>query len=401
MPIREKHKLVSTSTDCITDFAVVWIVMSSTTVVFALKNMSATMMVLLGFAVFIGFRNGTITLKNLRITGIIFLIGMVNFAANYRFYEAGADIIILLIRLVSCTVIASAIERDRFIKIYVLVMKWMAIVSVICFAAVFAGATLPLQVAEQINGITYFYTPYYVLGFGGIQYRNCGMFWEPGGYQIYLNLALLFVICRPELFCKQKKELIKYIILFSVTILTTLSTTGFLCFAVVLAIGVLNSNHDRKLKRNLMFIIVLAAIGLALVESNLGIIENKLINGEGSFSTRSNDTQVTFELALTRPVFGYGFTNGYMPRYLTAKGVEGNSNGIGAFMCAMGIPTTILYLGQMLKQLRALLKTNTASTCLILGLLLLFFMSESVMIVTIFVFLLYAPVERNSNICEE
>ena len=57
---------------------------------------------------------------------------------------------------------------------------------------------------------------------GGMQ-RNQGIFWEPGAYQLFLNLAVLF-----ELSNSSRKLKSARIILFLVSILTTFSSTGII-----------------------------------------------------------------------------------------------------------------------------------------------------------------------------
>lgn len=389
------RRLCVIDNDLLSAIALFVLLMSSTTVFFAIKNMFVTMMVLLGLSMLIAIKNGVVSKANFHVTGVILILGIINFMANYHFYNPNKDVVIMLIKLFCCMIIASAMSPDRFIKLYVNIMKWMALISLICFAFtfIFRGIPLPLQVTEEIGELSYVYTPYYVLGCRGIQYRNCGMFWEPGGYQIYLNLALLFVICRTDLFNERKGEVLKLIIIFSVAVITTLSTTAFICLAVVLAIGVVNSGYDRQTKRNLILIIAVASIALLIVENSMGIIAQKLIDGQGSFATRNNDTKISFSLALTRPLTGYGLSNNYSSQFFEQNNVIRNSNGLGSFASAMGIPMTLAYLGWMVARFRTLLNTNIISSILILLLLLLFFMSESVMLVSMFIFLLYVPRE--------
>ena len=52
-------------------------------------------------------------------------------------------------------------------------------------------------------------------------FRNGGMFWEPGAFQIFINLALLI-----ELLKNLPRG--RVILVYVITIITTFSTTGFL-----------------------------------------------------------------------------------------------------------------------------------------------------------------------------
>ncbi|MCB0395334.1 MAG: hypothetical protein KDD36_01695 [Flavobacteriales bacterium] len=70
-----------------------------------------------------------------------------------------------------------------------------------------------------------FYTFHEVLK----DFRNSGPFWEPGAYGVFLNLALIFNIINTKTLITKKN------IVFGVAIISTLSTTGFVAFFIVVA----------------------------------------------------------------------------------------------------------------------------------------------------------------------
>ena len=112
-----------------------------------------------------------------------------------------------------------------------------AAISLICFIwGDILGNNIPLMHLE-FNGLNGFYlTPFYTLGWANIPVfgRNAGMFNEPGSHQIFLNFALLFLLCDDDNFDMKASKYRISIILLIITIFTTLSTTGFICLGVVL-----------------------------------------------------------------------------------------------------------------------------------------------------------------------
>lgn len=117
----------------------------------------------------------------------------------------------------------------RFPKVYVETMVFIAVISLVGFVynnyvGVIPGvrhsdAAVSIYIYNQLDGI-----------YSGFVSRNCGMFWEPGAYQGYLNIAVMFAL----LFDEVKK--VKYqILILIITILTTKSTTGYAVLAFILA----------------------------------------------------------------------------------------------------------------------------------------------------------------------
>lgn len=129
-------------------------------------------------------------------------------------------------------------------------------------------------------------------------HRSQGLFWEPGVYQMYLNIALHYF-----LFYGRKKWAVPAI----VGILLTLSTTGVVLAGLQIAYYTIF--NDLPLRRRLaMFIIVIPLI--ASYGMFAFTLTNDKISGsrEGSYLARSFDTQNGVAVALAHP-FGIGFNN--------------------------------------------------------------------------------------------
>lgn len=380
-------------TDYFMMFSVVWLILSSSSLFFCMLHMEASMAVLGLIAILWLGLNRKVTHYNYRAAAILLLIILFNYAVNYEFLNVDKNIAIILIRLLSLAVIMSNIDRDQFFLTYVRTLVVLAVISLICFSftMLLPGTRLPFQTVTLYNGKPYIYTFYHTLGRWFIEKRNCGVFWEPGAFQIFLNLALLILVTKPKLFnaSRFKAERFISIVILSITVFTTLSTTGYLCYIAVLGIGMFHSMRNAAHGARTAIMLILALIAFLIIEMQLGIVESKLINQQGSYSTRLNDTTVSFEIAGRRFLTGYGFSNLHSPQLLAKEGVTSNSNGLGSLVVNFGYPVLGIYLIYLYKRLMNLFDLKLITGALVLGLFLLFFMSEPVNLITLFLSFLF------------
>ena len=115
--------------------------------------------------------------------------------------------------------------------------------------------------------------------------RNAGPFWEPGAFAVYLAVALVFVY----LSTRSLKN--KYILVFSLAILTTQSTAGYISLYIFWVWAILSSNTKYK---SAMLIIVL--ISAFLVSNSAPFMKLKLTEA--------------YEQEMSQPLTG--FTSGRM-----------------------------------------------------------------------------------------
>ena len=142
---------------------------------------------------------------------------------------------------------------------------------------------------------------------GSEQTRNFGIFWEPGAYSIYLNVALYF-----ELF--ENKFNPKRIILLVATILSTLSTLGIVCMAILFC-AFLTTDNKVSSKRVKTLVLIAGAFGLVFLVIYGGDfiyhVFNKLsFSGNtvnDSTAVRINAIIYPFNTFLSEPYFGVGY----------------------------------------------------------------------------------------------
>lgn len=274
------------------------------------------------------------------------------------------ECILLVLRLLGCFIIASNIDEKKFCLIFVNVLAILSVVSLMCFGLLLLGIGLPGTIVK--NG--WCGTFYHTLGIGGTvdfatmtRKRNCGIFTEPGIYQIYLNTALLFLM-REDIFSVKKRR--RLFLLFSVTILSTMSSMGYIIYALVLVLYYIEKKYTLyvgmgdTISARLFLLFIALVIGLVF-ESYLGVVMD-LVKSTNSFASRHDDTLLTFLIASDYPVWGIGlatdplsFWDLYYEKYESLRIYKGYQNamscGLGNYLCMGGIPFTCVYCISIIK----------------------------------------------------
>lgn len=170
--------------------------------------------------------------------------------------------------------------------------------------------------------------------------RNSGICWEPGCYQAFLNIGLLFLLDK-EKKVKQNNFYLKFIILI-ITIITTISTTGYILMFLILIVYL--QVWTKKMKK-IFVAFPLLILFLFIVFSFLPIgemfktkIENEFINGFG-FLDRISINRIIYIFSDSGIPYFFGMS---FSKWLTYDLSLWNSI-IHSFLC-LGIPFTIIQL---------------------------------------------------------
>lgn len=183
-------------------------------------------------------------------------------------------------------------------------------------------------------------------------YRNCGMFWEPGAFQGYINLV-------PLLFYNELKQLwqqerISCIILI-IALITTFSTTGYVVFMFIIGTAVIK-NTQSMLYRSIIGVAVIAAVVYSFTsldfigEKMTKQFENALTLKKGVVSWSRFGAAVVDSYEIARsPITGNGFM---MDARYPKLGVlmAGSGNGFTGAVNSFGIIVIFLYLFQLFKR---------------------------------------------------
>lgn len=192
------------------------------------------------------------------------------------------------------------------------------------------------------------------------QNRNAGLFWEPGAFQGFLNLALMLVPFDRQTIM-QARGRIGVIVL---AIATTLSTTGYIVFFIVIFLKVLLSKGSVFLKVCLIFIIPAVATASYFSFDHLGGKVAEEIDWAQEADVDFNPSRLgsfIFDLYYIekRPFTGNGFVEAtrYSDHgYLHGQNL-GHGNGFSGFIASMGI---LSLLGYIILLRRSALFSNSA-----------------------------------------
>ena len=141
--------------------------------------------------------------------------------------------------------------------------------------------------------------------YNGKHARNQSIFWEPGAFQTYINLALL-----AELFYL-KNITKKRFIVYTIGIFTTYSTAGyiaalFIVYAYVTNLIFTTSGENKNRTRNLFFVLTVVIIVVFVFASMDTVLSNHVFGkfdtffGSGGQTHRNTTSSVRFE-AFIRP----------------------------------------------------------------------------------------------------
>lgn len=125
-------------------------------------------------------------------------------------------------------IITRRVPFEMFQEKYLRIIYIICIISLVCWLIGLLGIPIWNWLPSSGEGKyrTLFFHAFNVYK-GYISERNNGPFWEPGVFQIYINVALIFL-----LFNNQKINK-KYLLVYLFALLTTISTTGYISFAII------------------------------------------------------------------------------------------------------------------------------------------------------------------------
>ena len=304
-------------------------------------------------------------------TGMVIFRGRIAKSANMLIYTSLVSIYFLLhgfifplgyqtnigvvIKVIACFLIIS-VAKYNFIRAFILVTFWFAIGSLVMYidlmmVGLLTSITSSFLPELELNDYTRYANHLFLVDMTHSAYgenlfysgRNSGIFWEPGAYQVILNIALF-----SHLSNNKTLDIISLVLIF--TILTTFSTSGYLILSMTL---LLHFGGDRLSLRGVIFgILVAVAIGVFFARGDHGVAKisnifdlGYLTAGEvvGSQS-RVYDTYTDARLFLSEPILGRGSE---IPEdvQVSFKGERlGSSNSLTMFFASYGVFGGLIFL---------------------------------------------------------
>ncbi len=302
------------------------------------------------------------------------------------------ECVILTVRIACCCIAASHISLKDFRRIFINIIAVLAVLSLVFFSLYLIFGFLPgIRCVDGWIG-----TFYHSIGYGNslaalpeIRNRNRGIFTEPGVFQMYLNFALLAVASDREMPLK-KARILFY--LFTVTVISTMSSMGYLLYGCVVLVIYIENRKILPLPYNVskwsrVAILVLFVLCIGVVELYIGKISSFVV-GTNSYASRHDDTLLTFLIAKDYPIFGLGLATDMLPvwdryyyRYsdlrIYTEYQRAMSCGLGNYMALGGIPFAMAYLCAIVKSYFRLYDyKNWFAKSLVAFILLMFLLEE-------------------------
>jgi len=208
--------------------------------------------------------------------------------------------------------LTSLLPLERFAKAYYRIIVCLAILSWLSLPLWFFGVRSPIGDFVSMTDVPY--QNFLVFGIrnefmdGVGTFRNAGIFWEPGAFQVFLNVGFVFGILFGLV------TMPTYFILL-ITILTANSTTGIVVFGILSIVYIIqqwkNGSFTSSSKAFICgLIICLGAFLFAAEYLLLGL--DKFQEGSSSFlsfEARTADYLIDWHLLMDFPFQGIGLGN--------------------------------------------------------------------------------------------
>lgn len=291
--------------------------------------------------------------------------------ANYK------DYLLLFIEIVCLICVIGVISPEEFQGKYTEIMAVIAVISLFCFFIQITNTSLVSRLANTSILSGYTISWFHTWGWTYIFRRNAGPFWEPGAFQGYLTLAILFIFNKRRL-----KGNYPILIILALTVLTTMSTTGYILLGVMFAyFVVLYAKESSKKSKDLLFTVIkITALLFAVIFAvqyilTSSTVTNKFMSSNESYTRRLLDIVSSWDIVMQKPIFGYGIMGTKLTSIWMTLGMSGNSSGLLAALQFFGLFFgTLLMAAIFLGAIRTYNRLNKLVILLIFGLL---FMTES------------------------
>ena len=249
-----------------------------------------------------------------------------------------------MMRIVAGFFFCCSMKEEEFEKSYLGVMFVIAAYSLIMF--------MISQTAGMIGGVrTPGKYPIHILyNYNGyLLHRNSGIFWEPGAYQLFLNIALLYNFKRNNYVLRRCINLSS--ILFAVSLLTTRSTTGYFAFAVVMIYLIYkNWKHFSNRQKILTIIPLIMVVAYFIYRvASSSVVIDKFFGRGRSYRVRRNDFFSSIRAIREHLFIGYGIGTIQYQAMSMALGITSNSVGVFVAAIYFGVLYALYYSYRLFK----------------------------------------------------
>lgn len=241
---------------------------------------------------------------------------------------------------------AILIDKDEGIRFFVGFVSLVAFVSLVFFYCGLIERYSLYFDTLNLNNARY-YNSYAYVQLIGAEFRNSGIYIEPGLFQIYLNLAIFSILYAPRSF-KRKNEYLKLVVI-ALALVSTGSTSGYISGVLIASAAAFKSESGRfKRLRNILQALFVAALVFFVASSSIFTenIESKFSgDSKASWLSRKNSTLADLDMIGESPLVGVGAGN-YLGKLdvFSAYGYEMDAaaNTYTQLTALLGIPFIVL-----------------------------------------------------------
>ena len=330
--------------------AILLLILSSGTAYFYLYHAGITLLMLLGFSFLYSFLRERKYHLNL-----FLIVYSVLIPVNYLLYSYDMNLIGDVIMLVSTYIIVSSLNYNRFRRELLDLTVILCVISIILEALFVMGRITPVLYGDTgYSGLFGHYIfAFHAFGGGmwGMNTQLYGIFWEPGIYQMLLNICLLFNL---DLFDKDitiPYKRIKLAILILALVLTR-STTGYLTFGTII-IGYLFNKSSYSNSKTSKVLVALSLMTFYAVVTYSSVVADKFSEDNASYLARSNDWVALWNVIKEHPILGSGVHSKLYIQLASKYGMTGSqSAGILLQTAQFGVLWLIAFYYSLSKELK-------------------------------------------------
>lgn len=226
------------------------------------------------------------------------------------------QVIILALCITGGFFVSIVFDKAEFASSYNKVLYILCIFS-LCATALFlvipqVVISLP-TVETEIIDVDFYNAIFTIVADNSHVLRNYGIFWEPGAFAVFISIAIYHE------FFEFESISIKRVVIYTATLLTTLSTLGVVCLAVLYIAyfidSALNSQGQNRKVSIILFVLMIALSVVLLLRGDDFIFHvfgkfSETASGEmnNSLSVRLDSFKYPFQSFITSPVFGLGIS---------------------------------------------------------------------------------------------
>lgn len=316
----------------------------------------------------------------------IFLCIICVFFSSLMNFDKSLIGIIKIFCLIIGFYIARHFEKKRFVKTFVSMMTLIAVVSLIVY--ILKDFLIGLNIFPIITGYkeqkfaNFFFANVRVNSVSS--FRNWGPFWEPGVYQAYIIVSLLFLMFEKNEFKHRNLMIVIHLI----TIGSIMSTTGFLAVPFLLFAFIMDRSTNRKFML-LKIVIVAIVFGFVFWFMNSQYFDTIFTDKfeQGSNLDRIATVRYGIQLFLQKPIFGFSST--YTAQFHEIAGQAFSiTNTYIANLVVFGFGMGVLSILLIYKFVRSYRKSCIV-TCLMFIALIVSFSGENMIYCPLFSFMMF------------